>query len=81
VFQLEENRMEWVLLVIAVLCVMSWVWSQAYKEGKRIGSRKGYGVGFDRGRRSRTGNSSDVTGLIFLALLPMLVFAMVKGCR
>lgn len=31
-----------------------WLYDMAYQSGKREGSRKGYGVGFDHGRRSRT---------------------------
>jgi hypothetical protein len=39
--------MQWLLLIAG-----SWLARQAYKAGKRTGSRKGYGVGRDRQRRS-----------------------------
>lgn len=39
--------------VIVAVCVIGWIWSAAFASGKRLGSRKAYGVGFDRGRRSR----------------------------
>ncbi len=41
-----------VLLLIGAVGV--WIWYAGHKSGKREGSRKGYGVGFDRGRRSRS---------------------------
>ncbi|MFH1268861.1 MAG: hypothetical protein ABIK89_24305 [Planctomycetota bacterium] len=38
------------LFGLAVVALIAW-WF--YKSGKRIGSRKGYRVGFSRGRRRR----------------------------
>ncbi|HOM19301.1 MAG TPA: hypothetical protein PK777_04455 [Thermoguttaceae bacterium] len=40
--------MEWVILLL----IAAWIWSAAYQAGKREGSRKGYGVGFEHGKRA-----------------------------
>lgn len=43
-----------VLVIMAIVAVIVWYgWSTAYASGKRAGSRKGYGVGYDRGSRSK----------------------------
>lgn len=42
------------LLLLAVIIVAGYLVNEAYKSGKREGSRKGYGVGFDRGRKSKS---------------------------
>ena len=45
------------LVVMAIVAGIAWYgWSTAYASGKRAGSRKGYGVGYDRGRRSKNRN-------------------------
>lgn len=61
-----------VLLVIAYV-----VWQAAFQSGKRIGSRKGYGVGFDRGSRSRkqSGCLVVVAALLVLGCAASLVVA------
>ena len=41
--------MEWLILLGILGCLCSW----AYRSGKREGSRKGYHVGRQHGRRSR----------------------------
>lgn len=38
------------LVVIGIVFVV--FYSMGHQDGKRLGSRKGYGVGFDRGRRA-----------------------------
>lgn len=44
-----------------------WIASSAYRVGKREGSRKGYGVGFDRGRRAAR-NSGCLVAVVVLPL-------------
>jgi len=38
--------------LVLIACII-WFWNTAYRSGKRVGSRKGYGVGYSRGRRRR----------------------------
>jgi hypothetical protein len=54
------------LLVILVIVAM--VWKAAFSSGKRLGSRKGYGVGFDRGRRGRHDSSGCLVVFIVVGL-------------
>ncbi len=54
------------LIVIAIVCWV--VYSFAYGAGKREGSRKGYGVGFDRGRRGRKSQSGCLIVLVVAGL-------------
>ena len=57
-----------VLLVLAGIVI----YALAFSEGKATGSRKGYGVGFDRASRgSRSGGSQDgcLVALLILAWL------------
>ena len=41
--------METLIVITVAVAILCWT----YKSGKRIGSRKGYHVGFRRGRRRR----------------------------
>lgn len=43
-------------ILVVIVVVLLLVWGAAHRQGKREGSRKGYGVGFDRGRRSKGKN-------------------------
>ncbi|GIW96264.1 MAG: hypothetical protein KatS3mg110_4305 [Pirellulaceae bacterium] len=64
------------LILIVVFGI--WLYSLGYRSGKRTGSRKAYGVGFDRGRRSvQPARSSGPTGclLTVLGLLAMFWLA------
>jgi hypothetical protein len=54
------------LLVLLVLGYL--IYHSAYKAGKREGSRKGYGVGFARGRQSRN------EGCPLTAMFVLLIF-------
>ena len=40
---------------IVVIIILLLIAGAIFKAGKRLGSRKGYGVGFARGRRSKSG--------------------------
>lgn len=60
------------LLIVVIIIVILFA-SQAYAAGKREGSRKGYGVGFDRGRRSK--NQSGC--LVFLMVGGLMAAASV----
>jgi hypothetical protein len=48
--------METLIILIVLALLGSWVYNAGHASGKRVGSRKGYGVGFDRGRRSKGQN-------------------------
>jgi hypothetical protein len=52
--------------LLILLGLIAWATSAAFKAGKRQGSRKAYGVGFDRGRRAR---AKSQTGCLFILLL------------
>ncbi len=39
--------------VLILLGLLSWICNSAYSSGKREGSRKGFGVGYARGRQRR----------------------------
>ena len=62
-------------IVIIVVIVVAFAMVKAvYASGKREGSRKGYGVGFARGRKQRksetaTGQGGDFVAFIFVGLL------------
>ena len=47
----ERIPMDPFVVVLIIGAVALWVYSTVFKSGKREGSRKGYGVGFDRGRK------------------------------
>ena len=48
----EEKRDLETIIVVGIVLV---IFGSIFNAGKREGSRKGYGVGFDRGRRSKSG--------------------------
>jgi hypothetical protein len=50
------------------------IYQAIYMAGKRDGSRKGYGVGFDRGRKSGKGGC-----LFFMTLLIAAVFVALRA--
>jgi hypothetical protein len=52
-------------LHLALMAFVLWLVSSAYAAGKREGSRKGYGVGFDRGRRAAGGWGCLLAALAF----------------
>ena len=58
---MEASALE-AIIFIGVLVAIAYI---IYKSGKREGSRKGYGVGFDRGRKSK-GQSGCLLVIIFL---------------
>lgn len=64
--------------VIVVIFVAYFVYDLAYKRGKREGSKKGYGVGFDRGKKSTSGGC-----LVILLSFGVILFTgtIVIACR
>lgn len=40
------------IVVVLIVVGICWIYSTAFDSGKKLGSRKGYGVGYDRGRGS-----------------------------
>lgn len=57
------------LVALALIIVALFIFNAAYRAGKREGSRKGYGVGFDRGRRHRGKDGCPLTVLFFAAVI------------
>ena len=49
-----------------VVGLAAWLWSTAYSSGKREGSRKGYGVGYARGKRGRSRSDCFVATAVFV---------------
>jgi hypothetical protein len=49
----SESQVGTIVVIVVVLVIAAWIYNAGHKSGKRLGSRKGYGVGFDRGKRSR----------------------------
>lgn len=47
--------MDGIIGLIVLLFIAAAIYQVAFKAGKREGSRKGYGVGFARGRRGKSG--------------------------
>lgn len=47
--------MDSIVVIIVLLLIVYAIHNEGFKAGKRLGSRKGYGVGYDRGRRSKSG--------------------------
>lgn len=54
------------LTILIVIFVAIVVYQSAFADGKRIGSRKGYGVGFDRGSRNKSGCLFAVIGFVLV---------------
>lgn len=54
------------VLVILVGAVGAYAIALAYENGKRTGSRKGYGVGYARGSRRRGGSDCFVATAVFV---------------
>jgi hypothetical protein len=50
---------------VVILAIAGWLYSLGHKAGKREGSRKGYGVGFSRGRRSRAQSGCMIVLAVF----------------
>lgn len=61
--------MEGIVVLIVILAIAGWLYSSGHKAGKREGSRKGYGVGFDRGRRSRKNQSGCMIVIVVVGLI------------
>ena len=57
------------MVLLLLLGFAFWFAQAAYKSGKREGSRKGYGVGYDRGRRHSSSNGGCLA--IVLATLAL----------
>jgi hypothetical protein len=53
------------LIVLGI--ILLGVYNAGFSSGKRLGSRKGYGVGFDRGRRGHNSSGCLVVVLAGLA--------------
>ncbi len=64
------------LLVLAF--VLFAIYNAGFKSGKQLGSRKGYGVGFDRGRRGR--NSSGCLVFVLAGLGAVVAAAALAMC-
>lgn len=65
----EESKVECLGSLILIGIVIWFVYNSAYSAGKREGSRKGYGVGFDRGRRSQASQSGCLLAVIICGLV------------
>lgn len=65
---MEEYELETVVLVVILLFFVGWIYGTGHKAGKREGSRKGYGVGFDRGRRSKSSGCLVAIAAIIVAM-------------
>lgn len=52
------------LFILGLIVAAIYAWG--HTAGKREGSRKGYGVGFDRGRRGREGSGCFVATAVFV---------------
>jgi hypothetical protein len=67
------------IAIVVLLVIAAALWSLAhqsgYRGGKRDGSRKAYGVGFDRSRRSRSPAQGGCVLLFALLALLALVAA------
>jgi hypothetical protein len=61
-----------VLVVLVMLVGGFLIYGLAYKAGKREGSRKGYGVGFARGKRSAKPSGCALVVLCLLAGLVLV---------
>ena len=57
--------MDTLIGMLIVLGAIAWVWNSAYSSGKREGSRKGYGVGYARGKRGRSQSDCFVATAVF----------------
>ena len=57
---------------LILLVFAAWVFNVAFMAGKREGSRKGYGVGFSRGRRSR-GQTGCLVVMVTIGVLAIAV--------
>ena len=68
--------METVVVIVVILAIVGWVYAVGHKAGKREGSRKGYGVGFDRGRRTRSKSGC----LIIVAGLALAAGSLAIAC-
>jgi hypothetical protein len=58
------------------LVITGWIYNAGHKTGKREGSRKGYGVGLDRGRRTRGQAGCLTIFLVFGLLLAITAVAL-----
>jgi hypothetical protein len=56
-----------IIVIVVILVIVGWIYNAGHKSGKREGSIKVYGVGFDRGRRSK-GQSGCLVVLLVLGL-------------
>ena len=70
--------MEVVGLLILVVIVVA-VYKSAFAAGNRRGSRKGYGVGFDRGRRGR--GASGCLVMAVAGIVSLVLAASLWACR
>jgi hypothetical protein len=73
----EVRNLESLIGLVILLLIVGWIYSAGHKRGKREGSRKGYGVGFDRGRRAK---SSGCLVLVVVAGLALAATTAVLAC-
>jgi hypothetical protein len=77
---MENASMEGLLLILVLAWFVGWIYENGYARAKRVGSRKGYGVGYHRGRRH-----ADPSGcLLFVAAILALggaTIVMAAICR
>lgn len=66
----------WMLLFVAIVF---FVYKSAFAAGNRLGSSKGYGVGFDRGRRGR--GASGCLVIVTAGIASLAVVASLWACR
>ena len=61
-------------LIMIVVFIAAWAWEAGYRAGKREGSRKAYGVGWERGRQAaQTGQSGCLVAFLAVALAVALL--------
>lgn len=55
----------WLIVIVVIVIV---VYNTAHRAGKRLGSRKAYGVGYARGKRSKSQSGCVVVLLATIAV-------------
>jgi hypothetical protein len=59
---------EGLLLILVLAGFIGWIYENGYARGKRVGSRKGYGVGYSRGRRHANPSGCLIVVAVILGL-------------
>jgi hypothetical protein len=73
-----EARMSWFWLLVFGIVVYA-VYQSAFASGKRIGSRKGYGVGYSRGLRKSRKNEGCLVMIVAALIVVGTITVAVAG--